>query len=173
MTRSGQGMLVLCICVMLLSPASAQIYTWKDKDGRTVISDYPPPDAGGTVQRSGEERLFRSAPQQEAPAQPAPERSAPPTAPAEPQRMRPASDIKVVMYATSWCGYCRKAREYLASLGVSVEEYDVDRQPEQREEMLRKSGGSRGVPLIDIEGIIIRGYSPGAIKAAVEQRMRS
>jgi len=36
--------------------------------------------------------------------------------------------------------------------------------------MLQKSGGSRAVPLIDVEGIIIRGYSQAAIKDAIEKR---
>jgi glutaredoxin len=71
---------------------------------------------------------------------------------------------------TSWCGYCRKARAYIYSLGVNLIEYNIEKDVSKREEMLRKSGGSTGVPLIDVEGIIIRGYNPEAIKAAVEKR---
>jgi len=173
MTRYGQGIFTLCICGLLLSPAAAQIYTWKDKDGRIVISDNPPPGSEKQIEKAGEERLFQSAPQQESAAQTEPVRSAPVAAPVQEERMRPARDIRVIMYTTSWCGYCKKAREYLGSLGASAAEYDIDRQPEKREEMLKKSNGARGVPVIDVEGIIIRGYNPGAIKAAIEQRMRS
>jgi hypothetical protein len=36
--------------------------------------------------------------------------------------------------------------------------------------MLRKNGGLKGVPLIDVEAIIIKGYSPGAIKEARKRR---
>jgi hypothetical protein len=32
------------------------------------------------------------------------------------------------------------------------------------------SAGSTGVPLIDMKGINITGYNPGAIKAAIEKR---
>jgi hypothetical protein len=39
--------------------------------------------------------------------------------------------------------------------------------------MISKSGGSRGVPLIDVEGIILRGFSPQAIDNAVQQRQKS
>jgi hypothetical protein len=35
--------------------------------------------------------------------------------------------------------------------------------------MKQKSGGFSAVPVIDIGGTIIRGYSPAAIKAAVEK----
>jgi glutaredoxin len=52
-------------------------------------------------------------------------------------------------------------------------EYDVEKDPSKGKEMLSKSGGSKGVPLIDVEGIIIRGYSQSAIKDAVEKRRSS
>jgi hypothetical protein len=39
-------------------------------------------------------------------------------------------------------------------------------------EMKRLSGGHTTVPLIDIEGIIIRGYVPDEMKDAVEKRKR-
>lgn len=37
-------------------------------------------------------------------------------------------------------------------------------------EMRQKSGGSKGVPLIDVEGIILRGFSEESIDAAVEKK---
>jgi hypothetical protein len=36
-------LLLAALCLALASPASAQIYKWKDANGRTVISDKPPP----------------------------------------------------------------------------------------------------------------------------------
>ena len=36
--------------------------------------------------------------------------------------------------------------------------------------MLQKSGGSKGVPLIDIEGLIIRGFNQNALRDALEKR---
>ena len=80
-------------------------------------------------------------------------------------------DIKVVMYMTDWCGYCRQAREYLHSLEVDLTEYDIEKDKGKREEM-RKLGG-KGVPLIDVEGIIIKGYNPGRIKDAVEKKKKN
>ncbi len=83
---------------------------------------------------------------------------------------RPYRDIHVIMYMTSWCPYCVKAREYLRSLDVNLIEYNIERDKSKRDEMLVKSGGSRGVPLIDVEGIVIRGYNADAFKAAIERR---
>ncbi|HZX31459.1 MAG TPA: DUF4124 domain-containing protein [Rhodocyclaceae bacterium] len=38
--------IALCLAASLqLSPASAQVYQWKDASGRTIISDSPPPSA--------------------------------------------------------------------------------------------------------------------------------
>ena len=71
---------------------------------------------------------------------------------------------------TDWCGYCRKARELLKSLGVNLIEYNIERDRGKAEEANRKRGGGGGVPLIDVEGIIIRGYGPDHIKAVVEKR---
>lgn len=33
----------------------------------------------------------------------------------------------VVMYATSWCGYCKKARQYFEDNGIAFVEYDIER----------------------------------------------
>ena len=79
-------------------------------------------------------------------------------------------DIDVIMYATNWCPQCKKAKEYLDSLGVSLVVYDVDADRSKKAEMLEKSGGSNGVPLIDVEGIIIKGNNQVAIKKAVEKK---
>jgi glutaredoxin 3 len=46
---------------------------------------------------------------------------------------------KIIMYATSWCGYCARARRLLSSKGAEVEEIDVDAQPAARAEMITRS----------------------------------
>jgi glutaredoxin 3 len=58
----------------------------------------------------------------------------------------------VVMYSTSWCPYCHRARRLLSSKGVIFQEIDVEEQPEQRDIMLTRSGGRRTVPQIFIGG---------------------
>lgn len=56
---------------------------------------------------------------------------------------------KAVMYATSWCPYCSRARQLLEQKGVAIEEIDVDARPEARLEMMSRSG-RRTVPQIFI-----------------------
>jgi len=53
------------------------------------------------------------------------------------------------MYATSWCGFCERARSLLQSRNVPFEEIDVDARPEARAEMMARSG-RRSVPQIFI-----------------------
>ena len=55
----------------------------------------------------------------------------------------------VVMYTTSWCPYCERARKLLAGKNVAVEEVDVESAPEKRAEMRNRSGRS-SVPQIFI-----------------------
>jgi glutaredoxin-like YruB-family protein len=83
---------------------------------------------------------------------------------------REAGNIRVVMYMTDWCPYCTKAREYIRSQGVHLVEYNIERDRSAAEEMARKTGGRRGVPVIDVEGIILRGYNPQAIANAIKQK---
>jgi glutaredoxin 3 len=45
---------------------------------------------------------------------------------------------QVVMYTKSWCPYCQSARELLERKGVAFQEIDIEAQPEQREDMIRR-----------------------------------
>jgi len=56
---------------------------------------------------------------------------------------------EVVIYLKPWCPYCASARELLRTKNASVREIDIEAQPEQREEMIRRSG-RRTVPQIFI-----------------------
>jgi len=60
---------------------------------------------------------------------------------------------------------------YVRSLGVNLVEHNIDTDREKKEEMKKKSGGSTAVPLLDIEGQIIRGFSQEAIKAAIDKSL--
>jgi len=58
------------------------------------------------------------------------------------------SQPTVVIYATSWCTYCARARQLLTEKGIAFAEIDVDARPEARAEMIERSGGRRTVPQI-------------------------
>jgi glutaredoxin 3 len=55
----------------------------------------------------------------------------------------------VVMYTTSWCPYCERARKLLGAKNVTINEIDVESAPEKRAEMRTRSGRT-SVPQIFI-----------------------
>jgi len=129
-------------------PASAQqIHRWVDADGRVQYSDKPPP---GVKSRPVESRInsYSGAPQVSGIA------SAGATRP------------EIKMYATDWCGYCRKARDYFARNGIRYTELDVEKVPAARDEYQRM--GARGVPVILVGTQRMNGYSEERLAAMLK-----
>ena len=56
---------------------------------------------------------------------------------------------EILMYSTSWCPYCERARALLGAKGVAYTDIDLDKQPERRDEMIARTG-RRSVPQIYI-----------------------
>ncbi|MGQ0509520.1 MAG: glutaredoxin family protein [Betaproteobacteria bacterium] len=84
---------------------------------------------------------------------------------AELARITPSS---VVMFATSWCGYCAQARKLFREQGVRFTEIDVEADAEAsrfQSEQLR----ANGVPTIVIGNRLIRGYDEGQILAGLKE----
>ncbi|PCJ13005.1 MAG: NrdH-redoxin [Gammaproteobacteria bacterium] len=67
-------------------------------------------------------------------------------------------DGKLILYATDWCGYCKKTRKLLKTNNIPYFEYDIEKSKKGREQF--DSLGGRGVPLILIRGNVIKGYDP-------------
>jgi len=76
------------------------------------------------------------------------------------------AQAQVVIYATDWCGYCKQTRRFLDSKGIPYKEYDIEKSAEGRKAY--EALGGRGIPLIDVNGTIIRGFSEEAILAALK-----
>jgi glutaredoxin len=47
---------------------------------------------------------------------------------------------------------------------------NVEKDLQGRREMLQKSGGYTGIPVIDINGTILRGFSPRAVERVLKPR---
>jgi glutaredoxin len=73
-----------------------------------------------------------------------------------------AGTAKVVMFATSWCPYCKKARQVFADKGIRYTEVDVE--VDQRGAAYQKDiFGSTGVPLIVMGNRVMMGYDEGEL----------
>jgi len=167
------SILLFVLLFPFLPSAWGEIYQWTDKNGNVVFSDTPPPGKEAKIKHLREEGVFTAPPREET-AKPEIKNENRNAAPSQDQereakRKKRIRDVNVVMYSTNWCGYCKKAREYITSLGANLIEYNIEEDRSRGDEMLKKSG-SRSIPVIDVEGIIIRGYSPAMIKQAVEQK---
>lgn len=66
--------------------------------------------------------------------------------------------VRVVIYTTSYCPYCRGAKELLRAKKVDFEEIDVTHNPDLRREMERRSG-RKTVPQIFVDGLPLGGFA--------------
>ena len=79
--------------------------------------------------------------------------------------------VPVVMYSTSWCGVCKKARDYFEERRIAFEEHDVDEDRNARAEYL-KLNPRRSVPTIKIGDEVIVGFSAAAVERALDSAVR-
>lgn len=76
--------------------------------------------------------------------------------------------VSVTLYMTSWCPYCRRAREMLSSMrNVRLTMYDIEQDRSKNKEMLVKTRGKTAIPVIDVQGLVIQGFSREAIEQAI------
>lgn len=54
----------------------------------------------------------------------------------------------IVMYSTSWCGDCRRAKRVFTALGVEYTEVNIEEDERAAEEVVRLNRGNRSVPTI-------------------------
>ena len=64
---------------------------------------------------------------------------------------------KVVLFSTSTCSWCRRAKRYFREQRVPFKEVDVELDPDAAKDIARKTGQT-GVPVIKIGGSWIVGF---------------
>jgi glutaredoxin 3 len=64
---------------------------------------------------------------------------------------------KVVLFSTSTCSWCRRAKRYFKEHGVPFKEINVERDQQAARDIARKTGQT-GVPVIKIGGRWIVGF---------------
>lgn len=122
------------------SAGAADVYKWKDVNGRTHVSDRAP------VHDAERIHVRTNAP------------------PVDDLQVHAATDApRVVMLSASWCGVCRRARNWLTQNGVAFTEYDVERDRKGMEEYKRLNG--KGVPIILVGDLRMDGFSARALEA--------
>lgn len=67
----------------------------------------------------------------------------------------------VVLYATSWCGYCEKTRKILDRNNIKYLEHDIESSNVGRFEFEKL--GAKGIPVVLINGRVVEGFAPKAV----------
>ncbi len=71
--------------------------------------------------------------------------------------------MKIIIYTTDGCVYCKMAKEFFERNNISYEEKDVS-DDDARQEMIEKSNQLK-VAVIDIDGQIIVGFDEEKLQA--------
>ena len=59
---------------------------------------------------------------------------------------------EITMYGTTWCGDCRRVRQFLSERGIAFREVNIDETPEAEAIVLRVNNGRRKIPTIEMDG---------------------
>jgi glutaredoxin len=123
------------------------------------------------LEKRREAYLGKVAPKTAPPAPSGPAPSSGPTSSAA------AAGVVVTIYGAQWCKPCHQAHDYLKSKGIPVIMKDVDESPAAAAEMRQKleKSGQRGgsIPVIDVRGQILVGYSRGELDRALAKAASS
>ena len=96
---------------------------------------------------------------------------------ASPKSEPAAARLTAIVYGADWCKPCHAAEAYLKQRGVHVVMKDIDNSDAARAEMQKKldragMGGAQ-IPIIDIVGQLLVGYSPTALDRAISTARKS
>ena len=159
----------LRFALLLACAASAQaqtVYKSVGADGRVVYSDKPP--VTGRLEKT---MSFENLPSSTLPASASSyveqlkrmhARDAAQAAAAPPPQHG------VVLYSAPWCGYCRKAKAWLAGKGIAYRDIDVETPDGMA--AFAGAGGGGGIPVIVADGHRVSGFSSAAYDALFAPR---
>ena len=129
---------ILLASLFLFSASShCEIYKWTDESGKVRYGDKP--ESTESKKLEIKENVYQT-----------------------PNLVSTIPEKKVVMYATSWCGYCKKARKYFRKNNIPYIEYDIERDASAHDRY--KKLGGHGVPLILYGGKRMSGFNSGQFR---------
>jgi hypothetical protein len=108
--------------------------------------------------------------------------SAPPPASATPvassaKQKSPDSRIVAIIYGADWCKPCHSAGDYLKARGITVIHKNIESseaaQAEMNQKLARAGRSGASIPVIDIMGQLLVGFSPSALDQALQNARNS
>ncbi len=155
------AILLLWIASATAAQGAQTLYKSVGPDGRIVYSDRPPDDG----------RLDKTMTFENLPSSPLPASTS--ASVEQLRRMGPSSSTNtptsgIVLYSAAWCGYCKRAKAYLAAKGIRYQEFDIDTKDGRA--AFANAGGGRGVPLLIVGGQRVKGFTLAAYDALFANR---
>lgn len=144
---------VLIIGISSATSFADTMYKSKRPDGRIVYSDRPPVE--GRIEKTV---TFESLPGSTLPKETS-------SYVEQLKKLRASAPViaspeSIVLYSATWCGYCTKAKAYLAGKNISYQEIDID--TDGGKAAFAQAGGGSGVPLLLVGGQRVQGFSAAA-----------
>lgn len=153
----------MLMILALMMPAlghAATVYRSVGPEGQVIYSDKPPAD--GKVERT---LSFSNLP-----ATPMPESVRKYRDELEKSMQKRLTDAgrfrssgQAVLFSAKWCGYCTRAKGYLAEKKIPYQEFDIDTADGMR--ALVEAGGGRSVPVLLWDNQRVQGFSRPAYDA--------
>ena len=171
--KTQKIILVILIQIFALGISSAEIYKWVDENGVTHYSDSPTENIPEPTEIQNDE--IQSGDPAPADNRPLPDKTQKGTLDSdffdildETQEEEVAVNTPTVeIYETSWCVYCKKAKDFFRSRGIDFVTFDIEKD-QQAARRMRSFTNRRAVPFVVINGEGIAGYSVAAYEQALQ-----
>lgn len=79
--------------------------------------------------------------------------------------------MRITVYSTSWCGYCRRLLQRLTEAGIEAAIVDVDETTEFDQRIRAAAGGNRVVPTVEVGDMLLVNPSVDEIRAAMTKHV--
>ena len=77
---------------------------------------------------------------------------------------------QLIMYTTSWCGFCRNLKRQLARDGIEVSEVDIEHDQAAADYVMSVNGGNQTVPtLLFPDGTALVNPSAAQVRARLTE----
>ncbi len=147
---------ILIVALLPSALCAGEIYQWRDGAGRLHFGDKPPAEAQTSILNPQTNIVTRPGA-----LEPEPRIASAPGAGAAPPK-------PVVMYSTSWCGHCKRARAYFRTQGIPFTELDIERSAKGQRDYARLGGS--GVPVILVGTRRLNGFDAAQFQQAYRAR---
>jgi len=79
----------------------------------------------------------------------------------------------IVMYCTSWCPGCRRARAWLSAHDLPYKEVDISKNRTAAKQVTQCTGGYETTPTFDIDGKIVIEFDEEEMYKILKDRIKS